>query len=91
MQELVAPERTLELVSSLCRALEEAEIHYCHWKSNESLDRSASGENDLDLLVSRAEAPSWADAAVIPARIGTKPLFSRGSKRRRPQLRLATR
>ncbi len=56
MQELVAPERTLELVSSLCRALEEAEIHYCHWKSNESLDRSASGENDLDLLVSRADA-----------------------------------
>ena len=29
---------------------------YCHWKSNESLDRSASGENDLDLLVLRSDA-----------------------------------
>jgi hypothetical protein len=38
------------------RALEDAGIRYCHWKSNESLDRSASGENDLDLLVLRSDA-----------------------------------
>lgn len=30
-------------------------INYCHWKSNAALDRSASGDNDLDLLVSRAD------------------------------------
>lgn len=42
---------TLELVTRLCEALERAEVRYCHWKSNQALDRSASGENDLDLLV----------------------------------------
>src|SRR5437588_4577044 len=47
---------TLELVASLCRSLEGTGIRYCHWKSNESLDRSASGENDLDLLVHRSDA-----------------------------------
>jgi thymidylate kinase len=51
-----SPGRALELVSSLCRALQDAGIRYCHWKSNESLDRSASGENDLDLLVLRSDA-----------------------------------
>jgi thymidylate kinase len=56
LREIDAPGRPLELVSTLCRALEEAGIRYCHWKSNESLDRSASGENDLDLLVLRSDA-----------------------------------
>jgi thymidylate kinase len=56
LREVDAPGQTLELVSSLCRALEEAGVRYCHWKSNESLDRSASGENDLDLLVRRSDA-----------------------------------
>jgi thymidylate kinase len=52
------PERgaTLELIATLCRALEDADVAYCHWKSNESLDRSATGENDLDLLVRRADS-----------------------------------
>lgn len=46
----------LELISGLCRALDEGRVRYCHWKSNEALARSASGENDLDLLVSRSDA-----------------------------------
>jgi thymidylate kinase len=41
----------LPLVLRLGRALAEDEIPYCHWKSNEALARSLSGENDLDLLV----------------------------------------
>lgn len=45
----------LELVAELCRALADEEISYCHWKSNNALDRSASGENDLDLLISRTD------------------------------------
>jgi thymidylate kinase len=45
----------LALVSSLCAALSEAGVVWCHWKSNEALDRSASGENDLDLLFRRAD------------------------------------
>jgi thymidylate kinase len=46
---------TLALVRTLCRTLEAEGVSYCHWKSNNALDRSASGENDLDLLVARAD------------------------------------
>lgn len=46
---------TLGLVRRLCLALETERINYCHWKSNNALDRSSSGENDLDLLVSRSD------------------------------------
>lgn len=46
----------LALVAALCERLQVARINYCHWKSNDVLERSASGENDLDLLVSRADA-----------------------------------
>ena len=48
--------QALALVIKLCKALEVEQIDYCHWKSNEALARSASGDNDLDLLVSRADA-----------------------------------
>ena len=41
------------LVRELCQELNRNQIVYCHWKSNAALDRSASGDNDLDLLVSR--------------------------------------
>src|SRR3972149_5695055 len=50
---------TLDLIHRLCQALEAEGITYCHWKSNNALDRSASGENDLDLLVSRADVPRF--------------------------------
>jgi thymidylate kinase len=43
------------LVQELCKLMELEGITYCHWKSNNALDRSASGINDLDLLVSRAD------------------------------------
>ena len=46
---------TLDLIHRVCQALEAEGITYCHWKSNNALDRSASGDNDLDLLVSRAD------------------------------------
>ena len=49
-------ERPLDLVVALCRALKQRRVPYCHFKSNEALDRSASGDNDLDLLVGRAGA-----------------------------------
>ena len=44
-------QRPLDLVVSLCLRLEAADVPYCHFKSNEALDRSLTGENDLDLLV----------------------------------------
>ncbi len=52
---------TLALIQRLCQALEAERITYCHWKSNNALDRSASGDNDLDLLVSRADGPRFTE------------------------------
>lgn len=46
----------LELITQLCSALAAQGIDYCHWKSNSFLHRSASGENDLDLLIGRTDA-----------------------------------
>jgi thymidylate kinase len=46
----------LNLIQRLCGALEAENISYCHWKSNAAIDRSASGDNDLDLLVHHAQA-----------------------------------
>lgn len=51
-----AEDRTLELIAALCRSLDAEGVRYCHWKSNESIARSSSGENDLDLLVGRSDA-----------------------------------
>jgi thymidylate kinase len=45
----------LSTVIKLCETLKVEHIDYCHWKSNAALERSASGDNDLDLLVSRAD------------------------------------
>jgi thymidylate kinase len=45
----------LGIVQSLCDTLLENGIKYCHWKSNNNIYKSASGQNDLDLLVSRAD------------------------------------
>ncbi len=46
----------LELIVKLCKMLSAQGIDYCHWKSNSFLNRSASGDNDLDLLIDRAHA-----------------------------------
>jgi thymidylate kinase len=46
----------LDLVRRLCETLNREGIAYCHWKSTAALDRSARGDNDLDLLVSRSDA-----------------------------------
>ncbi|UCC50642.1 MAG: hypothetical protein JSV68_16215 [Anaerolineaceae bacterium] len=51
----------LNLVARLCQALEEEDINYCHWKSNDALGRSASGDNDLDLLIARLDGVRFAE------------------------------
>jgi thymidylate kinase len=50
-----APSQTdpLHLVVDLTDGLRAAGVSYCHWKSNDALHLSASGVNDLDLLVDR--------------------------------------
>lgn len=53
---------TLPLIQQLCHILATEEIDYCHWKSNDMLERSASGDNDLDLLVSRADGPRFTES-----------------------------
>lgn len=60
---------TLDLIYKLCQALAEARIAYCHWKSNNALDRSASGDNDLDLLISRADEERFSE---ILSKLGFK-------------------
>lgn len=49
----------LRLVEELCGALRGAGVTYCHWKSNDMLHLSASGVNDLDLLVDRRDLPTF--------------------------------
>jgi thymidylate kinase len=52
---------TLNLVYKLCQALKAKGVAYCHWKSNAALDRSARGDNDLDLLVDRADVQRFTE------------------------------
>ena len=40
----------LTAISKLLDALEENNILYCHWKSNEHLAVSMAGDTDLDVL-----------------------------------------
>ncbi|MGI0013972.1 MAG: hypothetical protein ACREBU_11105, partial [Nitrososphaera sp.] len=66
----IGPERpALNLIFNVCQALAEGDITYCHWKSNNALDRSASGDNDLDLLVSRTDEPRFTE---VLSRLGFK-------------------
>lgn len=62
-------EPILELVRVLCEELNTNQINYCHWKSNVSLDRSASGDNDLDLLIGRSSMQTFTE---ILAKLGFK-------------------
>lgn len=43
------------LVKEFTEKLSEAGVRYCHWKSNNKIGLSESGENDLDILVLRED------------------------------------
>jgi thymidylate kinase len=66
----------LALVLDLCSRLKAAGVSYCHWKSNDALDLSASGDNDLDLLIDRRHMTTF-----------TEVLAACGFKQARPQRR----
>jgi thymidylate kinase len=68
----------LVLIAALCRALDAEGVRYCHWKSNEAIARSATGENDLDLLVGRSDAERFEG---ILRRLGFKDVRQQGWKR----------
>lgn len=63
------PSEALELVERLCATLAAEAVQYCHWKSNEALDRSMTGDNDLDLLVARPDQGRFLE---VLARLGFK-------------------
>lgn len=46
----------LPKTEALFAALNEAEIRYCHWKSNWNLAQTLDGETDVDLLIHRGDA-----------------------------------
>lgn len=48
------PPQALPVIAGLLRALEDADVRYCHWKRNEHLTAALQGLADLDLLVDRA-------------------------------------
>jgi thymidylate kinase len=51
----------LKLVEDLCSALKAEGVNYCHWKSNDALALSATGHNDLDLLIDEAHGPRFSE------------------------------
>jgi thymidylate kinase len=67
--EVMNESHEIDIVRDLCHELAKNEINYCHWKSNAAIDRSASGENDLDLLISRADEQDFTE---ILSRLGFK-------------------
>ena len=46
---------SLEIVNKLNDRLEQENIRYCHWKSNEHVDAAVEGKTDLDVLADKAE------------------------------------
>lgn len=68
----------LTLVTRLSQALAAEGVAWCHWKSNDALDRAARGDSDLDLLVSRGDAERF--TAVIRG-LGFKDARSPRTKR----------
>jgi thymidylate kinase len=62
-------------VPALIAALNRAGVRYCHWKSNIRLPESLRGEEDLDILVHRADAMAFETAL---AQTGFKTAVSHG-------------
>jgi thymidylate kinase len=69
---------TLQLVEQLVRELGDANVRYCHWKSNEHLDESLVGEGDLDILIAREDTLR---AETIFSRLGFKHFLAVPTKR----------
>src|SRR4030042_4284091 len=67
--EIMNENHEIDIVRDLCHELAKNGINYCHWKSNAAIDRSASGENDLDLLISRVDEQIFTE---ILSRLGFK-------------------
>ena len=51
----------LPLIQKVSDVLATENITYCHCKGNDVLERSASRDNDLDLIVNRADVPRFTE------------------------------
>jgi len=67
----------LRLVLQLRDELRAKAVRFCHWKSNDMLARSLSGENDLDLLVHRDDARRF---LAVLARLGFNRALAPGGR-----------
>src|SRR6478735_12328780 len=67
----------LRLVLHLRDELRAKAVRFCHWKSNDMLARSLSGENDLDLLVHRDDARRF---LAVLARLGFNRALAPGGR-----------
>ncbi len=61
--------RTIALVRDVCAELATEQVSWCHFKSNTFLDRSRTGENDLDLLIARVDEDRF---SAVMHRLGFK-------------------
>ena len=68
----------LAVTVRLFAELEARGVRYCHWKSTPSLPIAMAGRTDLDLLVEREDAASFAD---VVRELGFKPFISHPSRR----------
>jgi len=66
----------LATVSSLFERLDDADVRYCHWKSNWILSETLAGKTDLDLLVHREDATAYRR---ILQDLGFRPAVEHGS------------
>lgn len=71
------PDGTQELVLTLLHELWKAEVRYCHWKSNDMLARCLTGENDLDLLIHRADGQRFSE---VLSRLGFRHALAPGGR-----------
>lgn len=67
----------LRLVQTLCQRLAAERVDYCHWKSNNAIALSASADNDLDLLIRRADVARFEE---ILCGLGFKQARAAGSR-----------
>lgn len=67
----------LPAVERLCAALDAGKVRYCHWKSTPAIRRSATGDNDLDLLIATEDIGRF---RVVLDRLGWKQVVAHGSE-----------
>lgn len=51
-------------ILNLFEEMNQENIMYCHWKSNEHLSEGLTGENDLDILVHKGDTDKFEKIAI---------------------------